>query len=190
MNKTNLLVGVLAVSLAANVFFVGYHGSQMLQKPEKFRHGRMMGPDGGMDKAISHLDPKYQEQIKAIVDNHRSNVGKDMEEMRGLFAQIGPVLTAPTFDADKLAELSAQIDSRDKAMKANMSAMMTTIAKTLPDEQRVTFFTEMFENMSRRGPHGGPGKDRGDKRPDGHGALPPGPERGEPQQDGPPPVAP
>lgn len=171
MNKQNILVGALVLSLAANVFFVGFAATRFMAHDRG--HGpRMAGPDGGMDKAISHLESTDAEKIKAIVDNHRENVRTQMNEMRDLFEQIGPTLSAPQFDPDKLAALSAQIDAHDKAMKADMAAMMSTIAKTLPDEQRIQFFNEMFAD--RHFPPGGPDRDG---KPQGRG-----PEEGPPDE--------
>ncbi len=159
MNK-NLILGLLACSLILNAFLAGYlvanHG----------RHFMPPSPLHRMEKAIDHLDPAYQDKVRAIVHDNQAQLDKEMKEMGNTFHDIHPILTAPHFDAQKLRELHKKLFAYDDKLKEGMLSMLIKIGEILPDKERITFFEEI--KPEDHGPHGFGGPDGGP-----HGPPPP-----------------
>lgn len=138
----------LGISALLNAFLIGFLCSHVLQPMPPFPpHGPHGGPEAFMEQSLGVLDVPYRDQVRVIMGEKRASIEHDMKQMRSLFEQIAPMLTAPTFDIEKFHDLGQQISAQDGKIRQNMATMMEEIATKLPDEQRVKFFKEFTSNM-------------------------------------------
>lgn len=94
-----------------------------------------------MEAALPLLSPEQQSVVQEILEKHRIAFEQHRENMRDKIEHIQAALTAPKFDEKALLQALEQGPSRDK-MKDNMKGLLIEIARTLPDEERITFFRE------------------------------------------------
>lgn len=144
---------ILGISIAINLFLMGFVASRLFDHPfhgPRGEHGG--GPEAGFDKAISGLDKEYQDKVRTIFNQHHKMVETQMNEMHVLFAQMEPTLTASHFDAAKFEALGRKIDDHDKQIKGSMGQMMSKIATVLPDDERIKFFSQIFTDRPFPGP--------------------------------------
>lgn len=144
------LTWVLAASVALNMFMAGFIAARFNGGPP---HG---GPERGFIEALDTLSPAQREHVSALLDKHRKQVREKMSGMHDLFNQIGPILTAPAFDEKAFAALEKKIEAQDKEAKGRMGEMVREIATSLPDEERVRYFSAVFDEQPF--PPGPPGR--------------------------------
>ncbi len=140
---------VLLLSLLLNAFLLGV----VVSSPDLRFGFHHFTPEDRMAQGLGALPPGPRETVRALLDQNRAAAEGRMREMRDLFRQIQPTLTAAHFDADALRDLFRRIDATDLALKQAMATTLMTIATTLPDHDRQQF----FRHMPPVGPGGGPG---------------------------------
>ncbi len=152
--KPGLIIGIAIVSGLLNAFLLGI----------VFAHGFAPGPcpfpppGGGppfarMEHAIGKLEPTDGAKVRAIVEAKQAAMHSDTDKMTGAFPEMDAILTAPKFDEKALEALHNRIEGYDRNMKSDMLDLMLSIAKTLPDQERIEFFKEL---SPERGGHPGP----------------------------------
>lgn len=141
MNKQSFLYVILGLSVVLNAFLIGMAVSHCLHgKPAHMNH--LLAAEGRLDHAVEVLDQPHQGMIHALLAKHQKETKTEYDHMNELFGQIRSVLTAPKFDAAKLARIRQQIDAEDKKLKTSLTAVIDQIAGDLPNEQRIRFFNE------------------------------------------------
>ncbi len=144
MKKNKLLIA----SLLVNAFFAGIlfsHASFL--RADHPRPPHMM--EHKIKKVAKHLPKEYRAQIIKIIDKHDPKIRNKMDNMHSTLMEIDGVLTAEKFDEAKFLELTKKLDPKDKNIKANMSEMILSIAKTLPDEHRIKFFKKISKRKGK-----------------------------------------
>ena len=158
MNKTSFLFIALALSLLANAFVAGYVVSGF---PPRHGGGQRGALFDKAEKALTHVSPQYQKQVWDIMQEHRDFITGHFDERKKRFDAVHKILTAPVFDEKALKKAMDQIDRDD--VKVSVQKMLISIAKILPDDERIRFFEE-----SAPGPGpGGPPPFAGDRPPAG-----------------------
>jgi len=165
MKTENVVLVSLGVSVALNAFLLGVmtsrpvapFGHMMERRHEVRQMGRFEGPEQRMKSALVVLPDEYKTKVEAIIDQSATNLKKHFGNMKSNIDEMEKVLTAPKFDEKKFAEVSALLAPKDDKIKDNMSTMILSIAKLLPDEDRIKFFNKLAEDR-KKGPEG-----RGDR---------------------------
>jgi len=154
MSMTNKIMIILSTSIILNAFMAGV----IVARPSM--HDRppfMMGGDPRMMRELDAVSEEYRGKVQEIMKTHHQAARETMNKIQGEFGDIKEILTAPKFNEVKFSELRKALDANDIKMKENMSDMIMSIAKTLPDDQRIKFFESMMDDM--RPPMGGRGPD-------------------------------
>ena len=146
--RWRLLWLMLAVSVLVNAFCaswfiardVGPGGADGHQPPGRAGQQRFA-------RAIAHLDPEYQDQIRQKIAAEDRVVTREGDAMTGLFAQVRATLTAPRLDLARLDTLHGLIGQHDRALKDSFSLTARDIARSLPDGERMLFFQAAFSDM-------------------------------------------
>ena len=98
----------------------------------------LLAAQGRLDHAVAVLEPEpHRGMIHALLAKHQKKTKPEYDHMNELFGQVRSVLTAPKFDAAKLARIRQQIDSEDKKLKTSLTSVIDQIAGDLPDDQRI-----------------------------------------------------
>ncbi|HAJ89964.1 MAG TPA: hypothetical protein DCM27_02960 [Rhodospirillaceae bacterium] len=150
--KTKYIVMILAASVLLNAFCVGMITSckwDMRNLPFPHKAG---GPPPMEDMVLRKVeDQKHQlsaagqKQLDHILAQYRPLLtGQQRDDMPQLFAQIHQVVTAETFDKAKLVSLHHQINNTEMKGRETVGNMMTEIAASLSDADRLTFFKEFI----------------------------------------------
>lgn len=163
--STKYIVMMLTASILLNAFFVGMMVSckwDMRNLPFPHKSG---GPPP-MEEMIlrkiveqkDKLSPEGQKQLDVILDKYRPLLtATEKDDMPQLFAQIHQVMTADQFDKAKLVRLHQQINHMEMKGRETIATMMTDIAATLSDKDRIDFFKEFIpgspHKMKPDGPH-------------------------------------
>ncbi len=140
MNKQSFLYVVLGLSVVLNAFLIGTALSHCLHGKPHMNH--LMEAEKRLDHAVDVLDRSHQEMTHALLAKHQKETKAEFQHMEELFTQAKAVLTAPKFDAAKLAHVRQEIDAEDKKLKTSLTTVIDQIAAGLPDDQRIEFFKE------------------------------------------------
>lgn len=159
MSKKLLLT--LILSLGFNVFLVGvFIGS-------RFNHGPHNGPQGSdgppppPEMMMTHIikdrqtsiSPEGQKIIADILEKNHADrpdmaFGQTMDDMKA-------VLTADKLDVTRMEVLQKTIDTLEENHHKNIGPLIQNIARSLPDQDRIAFFKELFSGKGPR-PDGPP----------------------------------
>lgn len=134
MKNFSLCTIIFVCSLLANAFLVGF-----LLSGQCIHHGSHKRFDR-MQEAAEDLGPAYRDKIQALLEKNHLKMDDHIKVMSHNFDKITAVLTAPKFDEAQLKAVHQNIEKEDNGMKDNMLSMVTSIAKILPDPERIKFF--------------------------------------------------
>jgi uncharacterized membrane protein len=150
MKRPSVLFFCLSVSLLFNTFFIGLLVSHAFPvMGGHFNHS--FAAEERLEHAVTALDPPYQDKVQALLAAHEKETKAGFERMHHLFRQIEETLTAPKFDAGKLSGIRQRIDDEDKQLKTSFTGIIDQIAATLPDEQRIAFFSKALPQPKSSG---------------------------------------
>lgn len=142
MKRTHIIVGLLAISLAMNGFLVSILLAEQRFTPPP-------SPLKRMETALAVLDANEQAVVRSVLDEHRSRFEAQTDTMHQKISLIQSILTAPKFDKQALARAFDRGADRD-AMRQNMKSLLIAIAVSLPDDDRIRFFTAAEKQMPPR----------------------------------------
>ena len=145
MKKTKLIMPILIASLLFNALSVGIALSHYF-----FSHHLKDSPIMHMQMALSTLDEPYRDKAGAILNERGNRIDEKVKKIRELFSNIKTVMTAPSFDQDKMNELHKFIVAQDDSIKDDMLELIKNIAKSMPDDQRIKFFTKALDHPPPR----------------------------------------
>ncbi len=139
--KVKLLLVLLAISLAGNVFFFG---KTLGSKYHKFRNKPSM--DFNLRGVGAHLTKEQKKQARDILHSRRSELISTFKNMKETEEQIKALIAAETVDTEALAEL---LENRATAMKTAhdpLKQLMLEFIPTLDFETRKKIAEVMFKH--------------------------------------------
>jgi len=154
------IVAGLALSLAANVFFVGFAIGKRVIGPEPI-HGGPPGVYGGLNMRTlgRYLSPAEKEAARELLKNSRRNLRENAGLIRRSERQLRSLLLAEKVDPQEVARA---LDAHEKLVSethlANRRLVLEFVA-TLDVETRRAVANDLFKPR-RRPLHNG-----GDRRP-------------------------
>jgi len=161
------IVAGLALSLAANVFFIGFTVGKRVFGSDT---ARVAGPppDGGLNmRALGqYLSADDKEAAQKLLMDNRRLLREKAVQMRQNQRQIRDLLTAETIDFNQLTQLLDQHDKLVSETHMHTRRLVLEFVATLDVETRRSLAKDLFKK--RRPPSGG--GDRRDRRrrgPDG-----------------------
>jgi len=156
MKNNNIIITSLAVSVILNSFLLGLvispkapFGPHMMNRGGP--SGAMMPPphEFRLEKAAKALPEEYKSKVEEIIKKNHEEASHHMGNIHATFDEIDKVLTADKFDEEKFKSIISKIDESDKVMKSGMLEMTLTIAKNLPDKERIEFFSQLSDKKGR-----------------------------------------
>lgn len=153
MDRTaKTLTIALAVSLALNLFFVGFalgrrsgwfHGRprpHMRERMELMSHGRRgphpgmeLGPAGFLRRAgLSDAGP----EVERVIEARREELRERRASVRRARSAVAEALSAEPFDAERFAASLTALQAESARVQTEMHATFVGVAKTLSPEQR------------------------------------------------------
>ena len=135
---------LLALSLAANMLFLGLMGGKLLHGGKNERRD---DPPGAFIKSLS---PERAEEVRAYFKEMREQRREARKGMRDHWAKVREAVTADPFDRAALeAALDAISDSRDESRRARY-AKMADFVESMSVAERKAFSDAMRERWKRR----------------------------------------
>ena len=170
MNKsTKWILIALAVSLAINVFVIGF----ALGK-------RVIGPRGNPPLAASpstgglnvrtlgrYLSPEEQQEARQLLSKNREYLREKGKQLRQSERQIRSLLTADTVDIQALETAVAAHEGLMRDLHLTMRSEILMFAATLDYDTRQNIAKDLFRRPDRRGPRSPGGRDRRPPPPGG-----------------------
>lgn len=152
-----LIIGLLVVSAALNIFFVGVHSGRLLHGalPQKPAHEkiRIAEPDNPF-RVLRHaeeLSPESREKFRLAVKSALPSARENYQETKRLRKELSDLLLADEWDretvAAKMEEIQAlQVSQRAAFDKAFLDALETLTA----DERRQLMKAAEDHRLERR----------------------------------------
>ncbi|MEX1147214.1 MAG: periplasmic heavy metal sensor [Sphingomonadales bacterium] len=138
--------GLLAASLALNLFVGGYVIGRMLEGPESFRGGKPK-----FHHMVRDLSPDGKAVVKDVMKERRPAIRENIAEMHRLRDQLRDHLLAPEVDMAEFDDTLASLRANSLVIQDEIHAVMIDLARRLPPEERARL---RFD----RPDHGGRGK--------------------------------
>lgn len=144
MNRISKLL-IAAALIAQPIFLQTLSANEFRGEPR----GHMMY------KMARHLDLTEQQQldIKAIMDNARSERGQNLAAMENFREQMKAITSADEFDEAAFLALKETNEPMFEAMALSKAKTRHSIFKLLTDEQREKFLQMKEQKMGKRGKH-------------------------------------
>lgn len=159
MTRRHLLLGLLVISVAVNLFFVGAIGFRMMRVSE-FREARPLPPNLGW--IVRDLSEERRQQL---IPNLREGATDILPLRRDIFAaqrQVNELIAAPDFDSDALDSAFARLRAASDRYQQATQQQTVDILNELTVEERQS----VLDFVRRRGPRDGrPGPDGGPRPP-------------------------
>lgn len=171
-----LLAGIVAIPLVRFALYGPFFGRPPMHEPfagggERVQMHRMLSP-----RTLMHAAPAKAEQIRAVLDRHRSEIDKLRTQSMAARHKVMDVFGAPKFDQAAFDKSLADMQGADAAFEKEILKVVSETAGTLSPEERkaaAEWHPPMFGRGHGPWGHGGPDRD---------GMMgPPGPPPGGPQ---------
>lgn len=159
------IIAGLVLSLATNVFFIGFTIGKRVLGPGVERTAGPP-PDAGLNmRALGqYLSPADKEAARKLLGDNRRLLREKSGLMRRNQRQIRDLLTAETIDSSRLTQLLDQHDTLVSETHLHTRRLVLEFVATLDVETRRTLAKDLFKQRRRPPPGGG---DRRDRRPEG-----------------------
>lgn len=162
------IVAGLVLSLAANVFFIGFTVGKRVFGPDT---ARVAGPppDGGLNmRALGqYLSADDKEAAQKLLGDNRRLLREKSVQVRQNQRQIRNVLTAEIIDSSQLSQLLDQHDKLVSETHMHTRRLVLEFVATLDVETRRNLAKDLFKQRRRPPPGGGDRRDRRRRGPDG-----------------------
>lgn len=186
--KVKWIHGVLAVSVAANLFVGGYFLGKELA-PERRHKGKPSYSQDifNMRKLAGYLPDEKREAIRALISEHRRGLRENFRAVRHIEERIRLILMAETVDKAALRSALDELEAKTRSLHGPMRGVILDVVADLDFETRQKLGRDIYQRrMKWRKKHrdddrkGPPPGEHGDQRfeggPGGPGMPPPPPE--------------
>ena len=168
MTRRNLLLAILLVSVAANLFFVGAIGYRALSF-SMAREGRPLPPNLGW--LVRDLSAERRAELEDFLIAGAENIQPLRREIFEAQNRVGELMSAEPFDAAALQQAFADLRAvSDRYQEATQSQTVSILEQFTPEERQAA-----RDFVRQRGPREGR---PGDGRPGPGGRPPPPPGSG------------
>jgi len=131
------LVIALAISVAFNLFALGFIAARALRPHDMHgphaMHGPFMGPRGLMREGFG---PEAGPMIDKVMARHGDNLRKERVELRQARGAVRDALLREPFDPSQLQAALSSLRARTNSGQARMHEALVELARSLPLEQR------------------------------------------------------
>ncbi|WP_417459444.1 periplasmic heavy metal sensor [Kordiimonas sp.] len=188
--KVKWIHGVLAVSVAANLFVGGYLLGKELA-PERHHKGKSHYSKDifSMRKLAGYLPDEKREELRALMSDHRKGLRENFRAVRDIEERVRAILMAETVDKDALKSALDELEAKTRSLHGPLRGILLDIVADLDFETRQKLGQDIYQRRmkwrmkrgedDRRGPP--PGERDGEKFEDGR--MPPPPPEDWPAED-------
>lgn len=154
-------ITLLSLSVLANAFLGGFfishgighdHGKFGRDEPD---NQRRPGPPmifEDMQSKLPLLSQDGQSKASAIIEKYKAeNKANSPESGKALFDDAHAVLTADVLDSKKLDAIHKEMANRDIRFRNSIAEMITEMANSLSNEDRVKLFKDIMPMPPKRG---------------------------------------
>lgn len=156
MNKsTKWLVLVLALSLAINVFVIGFALGKRVFGPSMQGPVTAAGPStGGLNVRSlgKYLSQEQRQEARQVLAQNEGYLRQTARELRANERRVKELLTAETVDMDQLRAAIADHENLMRNLHLTMRTEILLFAATLDQETRQEIAKDLFKRPPRRGP--------------------------------------
>ena len=187
MNRRNLLIAGLVLSVAINLFFLGAIGSR-INRYQDFREARPLPPN--LSWIIRDLEEDRQQELISIMEPLAAEIVPLRNEMIEAQREVNRLMASSDFDEAAIAAAFANLREAPSAYGALSHEQTIAVLSELTAEERQAANAFVRRRGPRDGFGGGPGfrppgpdgsrgdrPRRGDRPPPPDGAPPPNPPR-------------
>jgi Spy/CpxP family protein refolding chaperone len=131
--RSRTLQVVLAVSLAFNVFVLGFIAARAFRPHGHDRtRGPFLGPHGLLDDA----EPGARPAVERVMKRHRTAMRSEHRELRDARRAVRKAFEAEPFDPKALERALAGLRARTESSQARVHAALVELASELPKDAR------------------------------------------------------
>ncbi|WP_262692366.1 periplasmic heavy metal sensor [Kordiimonas aestuarii] len=156
--KVNWVHGVLAASLAANLFAGGYLLGKEIRPDRQHREHRMGGKElFNMRHLAAYLPEDKREDLKALMIGHRKDLRESFRGIRESEEQVRSILLAETVDKAALRAALGELESKTRMLHGPLKSILLDIVADLDLETRQKLAEDMYKRRKwrmKRGPRG------------------------------------
>jgi len=134
MKYRRTLLAILAVSLVANAFFIGYLGSQFYGRHAGENKSRYLSAVGM--RLTKNLDASARKQVMSRLDEALPQYRALSEGRREAYAKLRDLLAAPQPDRAAIEALLADMRQKSAVLQVRVMNWAVDAVADLPAEQR------------------------------------------------------
>lgn len=152
--STKWVVVVLALSLALNVFVIGFALGKRVIGP-KNNPPTASGPStGGLNVRSlgKYLTPEERREARRLLAQNQDYLRERGRQLRQSERKIRELLTEQSVDMEELAAVVAEHESLMRDLHLTMRTEILMFAATLDHETRQKIAADLFRRPARRGP--------------------------------------
>ncbi len=146
--KIKMLVILLGVSLAANIFVMGTMIGKELRPTAPHAGPPMM--DFNMKRLDQYLDKSDRSKIHMALKNHRSEMRQSFQKMRASEQRIKELMSAETLDKEALLKAFEAHTSLKERLHTPMQKLMVDVIADLNVSARKHLARAMFQHKMHR----------------------------------------
>ncbi|RME63683.1 MAG: periplasmic heavy metal sensor [Alphaproteobacteria bacterium] len=155
--RMKILIAALSLSLAANLFALGYWlGGHRWSVGHHHRGAdAMLGePSFAMMRTLAaHLTPAEKRQLHARLQAIKETKKAQIDDMHAILADIGAQLRAPSVDRDRLLASYDALRRLGEASRQPFIDVVTDTLATMDAERRRAFLDELQQRHRAHGHH-------------------------------------
>ena len=170
--KVNWLHGVLAASLATNIFIGGYVLGKEIRPDRPPREHRMGGRElFNMRHLAAYLPEEKRAELTALMKGHRADLRESFHDIRETEKKVRVLLLADTVDKVALRKALDELESKTRILHGPLKSILLDIVADLDLETRQKLSEDMYQRREKWRKKRGPGGPFGDD----DGGMPPPP---------------
>ena len=148
-----LILGILGVSLALNVFAMGLYIGKGFRHPSP--HKMMMRPslDFNLKKIERHLDPENRKKVKMLLKEQRHELMKRYRDLGALEKKIKATISAETVDKEALVAALAELAEQKQKLHSPRREVILQVIAELDLETRKVLAESMFRKRGWKKKH-------------------------------------
>lgn len=167
--STKWMVVVLALSLAVNVFVIGFALGKRVIGPRNNPPAASGPSTGGLNVRSlgKYLTPEERREARRLLAQNQDYLREKGRQLRQSERKIRELLTQQSVDMDELAAVVAEHESLMRDLHLTMRTEILMFAATLDFETRQKIAADLFRRPARRGRAGTGARNRQPPPPGG-----------------------
>ncbi|WP_020398527.1 periplasmic heavy metal sensor [Kordiimonas gwangyangensis] len=165
--KVTWVHGLLAASLAANIFVGGYLLGKEIRPDRPHREHRMGGGKElfSMRRLAAYLPEEKREELKELMEGHRNDLRGNFQGIRESEEKVRAILLAETVDKNALRAALTDLEAKTRMLHGPLKAILLDIVADLDLETRQKLAEDMYKRRKWRMKREGFGRDDDDMPP-------------------------